>query len=578
MTFYAGRVIAEPAMGNPTLVVITDRNDLDDQLFQTFARCKELLRQIPVQAKDREHLRELLQVAAGGVIFPTIQKFVPEEKGERFPVLTTRTNVVVVADEAHRSQYGFKATMEMKTGTISTGFAQHLRDGLPNASFIGFTGTPIDLEDKSTRAVFGDYISVYDIKRAVEDGATVPIYYEGRLAKLELQDHAKEILDDEFEELMEGEEDWKKDRLKSRWAALEAVVGEPKRVQLIAQDLLAHFDARQGRMRGKAMIVCMSRRICVELFEALRALRPELVTDDDLSGGLKVVMTGSASDPPEYQPHIRNKARLKSLANRFRDPDDPLQLVIVRDMWLTGFDAPCLHTMYIDKPMQGHSLMQAIARVNRVFRDKPGGLVVDYIGLADSLQKAIHIYTQSGGTGDTAIDVEDAVAVMQEKLEVCRGIFGPFTDHAGQKHPAFDVDAFVEGTPAMRLKLLGLAGEHIFALDDGRDRLIKAVLELSKAHALCAAHEAAKAIGDEVAFYEAVKATLVKSTVGSGKTQAEMDQAIRQMVSKAIAADGVVDLFDAVGLKKPDLAILSDEFLAEVQHLPHKNLAAELRQ
>jgi type I restriction enzyme, R subunit len=563
MAFYAGRIVAEPTMENPTLVVLTDRNDLDDQLFATFSRCKELLRQNPMQANDRDHLRELLQVAAGGVIFTTIQKFLPEEKGERFPVLTERRNVVVIADEAHRSQYGFRA--KYSGGTISAGFAQHLRDALPNASFIGFTGTPIELEDKSTRNVFGDYISVYDIQRAVEDGATVPIYYEGRLAKLELPDHAKEMLDDEFEDLTEGEEDWKKDKLKSRWAALEAVVGEPKRIALIAKDLLDHFDKRNDAMPGKAMIVCMSRRICVELYDALRALRPSLVTPSDLDGELKVVMTGSASDPSEYQPHIRNKPRLKELAKRFRDPEDALKLVIVRDMWLTGFDAPCLHTMYIDKPMQGHGLMQAIARVNRVFRDKPGGLVVDYIGLADSLQRAIHTYTQSGGTGDTAIDVSDAVAVMQEKLEVCRAIFH-----------GFDIDAFLHGTPTARLKLLPLAAEHVFALDDGRDRLVKAVLELSKAHALCSAHEDALVVRDEIAFYQAVKAAVAKSSVGTTRSQAEMEQAIRQIVSKAIATDGVVDLFDAVGLKKPNLAILSDEFLAEVRDLPHKHLATEL--
>jgi type I restriction enzyme R subunit len=574
MAFYAGRIVAEPAMQNPTLVILTDRNDLDDQLFQTFARCKELLRQNPVQASDRDHLRELLKVAAGGVIFTTIQKFLPEEKGERFPVLTDRRNVVVIADEAHRSQYGFKAKVG-DTGTISAGFAQHLRDALPNASFIGFTGTPIELEDKSTRSVFGDYISVYDIQRAVEDGATVPIYYEGRLAKLALEGHAKEMLDEEFDDLTEGEEDWKKDRLKSRWAALEAIVGERKRVEMIAKDLLDHFDKRNDAMPGKAMIVCMSRRICVELYDALCALRPSLSAQDDLDGELKVVMTGSASDPAEYQRHIRNKPRLKELANRFRDPADPLKLVIVRDMWLTGFDAPCLHTMYIDKPMQGHGLMQAIARVNRVFRDKPGGLVVDYIGLADSLQRAIHTYTHSGGTGDTAFDVNDAVAVMQEKLEVCRGLFG-LRGAPAEGSQGFDVQAFLLGSPTVRLKLLPLAAEHIFALDDGRDRLVKAVLELSKAHALCSAHEDALVVRDEIAFYQAVKAAVAKSSVGTTKSQAEMEQAIRQIVSKAIATDGVVDLFDAVGLKKPNLAILSDEFLAEVQQIPHKHLAAEL--
>ena len=569
MAFYAGRIVAHPAMENPTLVVITDRNDLDDQLFGTFARCKELLRQTPVQANDRDHLRELLTVASGGVIFTTIQKFIPDEKGARFPVLTDRKNVVVIADEAHRSQYGFKA--RLSKGSITAGFAQHLRDALPRASFIGFTGTPIELEDKSTRAVFGDNISVYDIQRAVEDGATVPIYYEGRLAKLTLSDEAKELLDEEFEEVTEGEEDWKKDQLKSRWAALEAVVGDPKRLAMIAIDLVDHFDKRNDAMEGKAMVVCMSRRICVDLYAELRKLKPEWHAADggdvgtDFDGAMKIVMTGAASDPESYQPHIRTKTRLGALAKRFKQPDDPFKLVIVRDMWLTGFDAPCLHTMYIDKPMQGHGLMQAIARVNRVFRDKPGGLVVDYIGLADSLQKAVQTYTQAGGQGETAIDIDEAVSVTLEKLEICRGIFF-----------GFDVGGFLTGTPMARLKMLPEAAEHVFAQDDGRDRLVKAVLDLSKAHALCAAHEDAIAVRDEIAFYQAVKAAVAKSSVGSAKSGAEMEQAIRQIVSKAIATDGVIDIFDAVGLKKPNLAILSDEFLADVQNLPHKHLAAEL--
>jgi len=565
MAFYAGRIIADPAMENPTLIVLTDRNDLDDQLFTTFSRCKDLLRQTPVQANDRDHLRELLRVASGGVIFTTIQKFLPEERGGRFPLLTDRRNVVVIADEAHRSQYGFKASVDIEKGDINVGFAQHLRDALPNASFIGFTGTPVDLDDRSTRSVFGDYISVYDIQRAVEDGATVPIYYEGRLAKLELKDHAKEILDEEFEDLTEGEEDWKKDRLKSRWAALEAVVGDPKRIKLIAQDLVEHFDKRNDAMPGKAMVVCMSRRICVEMYAAIRALRPDWHDDIDFEGQMKVVMTGSASDPPEFQAHIRNKARLNDLAKRFRKEDDAFKLVIVRDMWLTGFDAPSMHTMYIDKPMQGHGLMQAIARVNRVFRDKPGGLVVDYIGLADSLQRAIHTYTQSGGRGETALDVNEAVAVLQEKLEICRDLFH-----------GFDVGAFLTGTPTARLKMLPLAAEHIFAIDDGRDRLVKAVLELSTAHALCSAHDDAVSVRNEIAFYQAVKAAVAKSSVGSTRSEADMEQAIRQIVSKAIATDGIVDLFDAVGLKKPNLAILSDEFLADVKNIPQKHLAAEL--
>lgn len=563
MAFYAGRVVAHPAMENPTLVVITDRNDLDDQLFGTFARCKDLMRQDPVQAEGRDHLRELLQVASGGVVFTTIQKFMPEERGERFPVLSNRRNVVVIADEAHRSQYGFRA--KFQGGVMNVGFAQHLRDALPNASFIGFTGTPIELEDKNTRAVFGDYISVYDIQRAVEDGATVPIYYEGRLARIALDEDAKALLDEEFEDVTEGEETSRKDQLKSRWAALEAVVGDESRLELVAKDLVEHFERRRDAMEGKAMAVCMSRRICVDLYEAIRALRPEWHGEGDDEGEMKVVMTGSADDGPRFQPHIRNKPRLKELAKRFRDPSDPFKLVIVRDMWLTGFDAPCLHTLYVDKPMQGHGLMQAIARVNRVFRDKPGGLVVDYIGLADSLQKAVHTYTQSGGKGNPNDDLTEAVSVMLAKLEVCRDLFH-----------GFDVNAFLDGAPAERLVLLPQAAEHVFAQQDGSERLTQAVLELSKAFALCGAHDEALEVRDEVAFFQAVKVAITKISGSSARSQAELDHAIRQIVSKAIAADGMVDIFAAAGLQKPDLAILSDEFLAEVRDLPHKNLAAEL--
>ena len=563
MAFYAGRVIAHPAMENPTLVVLTDRNDLDDQLFTTFARCKDLLRQTPVQADSRDHLRELLQVASGGVVFTTIQKFMPEGPGERFPVLSDRRNIVVVADEAHRSQYGFRATYQK--GVINVGFAQHLRDALPNASFIGFTGTPIELEDKNTRAVFGDYISVYDIQRAVEDGATVPIYYEGRLARISLPDEAKAALDAEFDEVTEGEETTRKDQLKSRWAQLEAVVGDDSRLELVAKDIVEHFEKRRDAMDGKAMVVCMSRRICAALYEAIRALRPEWHGEGDDQGEMKVVITGSASDVAELQPHIRNKARLTELAKRFRDPDDAFKLVIVRDMWLTGFDAPCLHTLYVDKPMQGHGLMQAIARVNRVFRDKPGGLVVDYIGLADSLQKAVQTYTQSGGRGETTVDTDEAVSVLLEKLEVCRDLFH-----------GFDVQAFVKGTPIERVQLLPQAVEHVLEQDDGADRLMQVVLELSKANALCSARDEAIEVRDEVAFYQAVRVALSKVRGGSSKSQAELDHAVRQIVSKAIAAEGMVDIFAAVGLKSPDLGILSEEFLAEVSHLPQKNLAAEL--
>jgi len=553
MAFYAGRIILHPDMENPTLVVLTDRNDLDDQLFGTFARCHELLRQKPVQARDRAHLRELLQVASGGVVFTTIQKFLPA-KGDSFPKLSDRRNVVVIADEAHRSQYDF-----------IDGFARHMRDALPNASFIGFTGTPIELADKNTRAVFGDYISIYDIQRAVQDGATVPIYYESRLARLELDDAEKPRLDEEFEEITEGEEEERKEKLKTKWAALEAVVGTEKRIRLIARDIVDHFERRLEAMDGKAMIVCMSRRICVDLYNAIVALRPGWHDGDDAKGTIKIVMTGSASDRLEWQPHIRNKPRREALAKRFKDPADPLKLVIVRDMWLTGFDAPCLHTMYVDKPMRGHGLMQAIARVNRVFRDKPGGLVVDYLGLADHLRKALADYTESGGKGETAVDQEEAVAVMLEKYEVCCGLFY-----------GFDRSVWARGSQAERLRLLPSAQEHILAQEDGKARLLKAVAELSQAFALSVPHEKALEIRDDVAFFQAVRAALAKSAARSPKPEEDLEHAIRQLVSKAVASDEVVDIFAAAGLKKPDISILSEEFLAEVRGLPQRNLAVEL--
>ena len=554
MAFYAGRVILHPAMENPTIVVLTDRNDLDDQLFGTFARCRDLLRQPPVQAADRADLREKLMVASGGVVFTTIQKFFPEEKGDRYETLTLRRNIVVIADEAHRSQYDF-----------IDGFARHMRDALPNASFIGFTGTPIELTDANTRAVFGDYISVYDIQRAVIDKATVPIYYESRLAKLELKESERPKIDPEFEEATEGEEVERKEKLKSRWAQLEAVVGSENRIKLIARDLVDHFENRLATMDGKAMVVCMSRRICVELYREIAALRPQWHAKDDESGSLKVVMTGSASDPLDWQNHIRNKTRREALAQRFRDPDDPFRIVIVRDMWLTGFDAPSLHTMYVDKPMRGHGLMQAIARVNRVFKDKPGGLVVDYLGLADELKKALTTYTESGGTGKTAIDQAEAVAVMLEKYEVCRGLFH-----------RFDWSLWITGKPQERLSLLPVAQEHILALKDGKPRLLGAVTELSQAFALAVPHEEALRIRDDVGFFQAVRAVLAKNAPGERKTDEELDHAIRQIISKAMVSEEVVDIFAAAGLKKPDISILSDEFLAEVQHMPQRNLAVEL--
>ncbi len=554
MAFYAGRLVRDPAMENPTIVVLTDRNDLDDQLFGTFSRCADLLRQPPVQAESRADLRVRLAVQAGGVVFTTVQKFFPDEKGDRHPLLSGRRNIVVIADEAHRSQYDFV-----------DGFARHMRDALPNASFIGFTGTPIELADANTRAVFGDHISVYDIQRAVEDGATVPIYYESRLARLALDEHEKPRIDPGFEEATEGEEVDRREKLKTKWAQLEAIVGAEKRIALVAQDVVEHFDRRLEAMDGKAMVVCMSRRICIDLYRELVRLRPDWHDDSDRSGALKVVMTGSASDPPDWQPHIRNKARREELAKRFRDPGDPLRMVLVRDMWLTGFDAPSLHTMYVDKPMRGHGLMQAIARVNRVFRDKPGGLVADYLGLAHELKRALATYTESGGTGQTALDKEQAVRAMLEKYEVCCGLFH-----------GFDRTAWIDGSPAERLGLLPAAQEHILAQENGKDRCLSAVRALSQAFALAVPHAEAIRIRDDVAFFQSVRAALSKRDGSERKTGEELDHAVRQIVSRAVAPDGVLDIFAAAGLDKPDVSILSEEFLAEVRGMRQRNLAVEL--
>ncbi len=555
MVFYASKVIRHPAMENPTIVVITDRNDLDNQLFTTFSANRQLLRQTPVQAESRAHLRELLQVASGGIIFTTIQKFFPEHKGKRYPRLSERRNIVVIADEAHRSQYDF-----------IDGFARHMRDALPNATFIGFTGTPIEKEDRNTRAVFGDYISIYDIQRAVEDGATVPIYYESRLAKIELDEAEKPRLDEAFEEITEVEEDEiRRQRLKSRWASLEALVGAAKRIRLVAEDLVHHWERRREAMLGKAMIVCMSRRICVELYNTIIALRPDWHSDDDSKGKIKVVMTGSASDPLDWQPHIRNKARRDLIARRFKDPDDELELVIVRDMWLTGFDAPPLHTMYIDKPMSGHNLMQAIARVNRVFRDKPGGLVVDYLGIADSLKKALAVYAESGGRGSVAIDQEAAVAVMKEKYEVVQGILY-----------GFNYRWLLQAEPEERLKGIADALDFILQQDNGKKRYLQAVAALSKAFALAVPHDEALAIRDEVGLFQEIRAALIKATVSTAeRTPEAIEAAVQQLISRAVSGHEVIDIFAAAGLDKPDISILSDEFLAEVRALPQKNLAVE---
>uniref|UniRef100_UPI002637D11B type I restriction endonuclease subunit R n=1 Tax=Metallibacterium sp. TaxID=2940281 RepID=UPI002637D11B len=569
MAFYAGCVILHPALRNPTVVVLTDRNDLDQQLFGTFARCQDLLRQPPVQAANRADLREKLNVASGGVVFTTIQKFFPERpspqpspggRGGRMDVLSERRNIVVIADEAHRSQYDF-----------IDGFARHLRDALPHASFIGFTGTPIERADASTRAVFGDTISIYDIERAVADEATVPIYYESRLARLALKDSERPRIDAGFEEVTEGEETERKEQLRSRWAQLEAVVGAESRVQLIARDLVTHFEQRREVFpEGKAMLVCMSRRIAVEMYQAITALRPGWAADDDAQGGIKVVMTGAASDPLDWQPHIRNKPRREALAGRFRDPADPFKLVIVRDMWLTGFDCPSLTTLYIDKPMRGHGLMQAIARVNRVFKDKPGGLVVDYLGLADELKRALATYTEAGGSGRTAIDQSEAVALVREKVEICRGLFHGF-DYRRWLDP--------QASGRERLALLPYAQEHILALEEGKPRLLRAVADLTKAFALAVPHPEALALRDEVGFFQAVRTALANREPDTGyRSEADLDHAIRQIVSRAVATDQIVDIFAAAGLKKPDISILSDDFLAEVRDMPQRNLAVELLQ
>lgn len=551
MVFYSGKLIQ--ALDNPTVIILTDRNDLDDQLFGTFSRCQAVLRQKPIQAKNRKELRDLLKVASGGVVFTTIQKFLPEQKGDNYPLLSERRNIIVIADEAHRSQYDF-----------IDGFARHMRDALPNASFIGFTGTPIEKTDRSTPAVFGNYIDVYDIQQAVEDGATVRIYYEARLAKLDLRPEEKPKIDPKFEEVTEGEEVERKEKLKSRWARVEAIVGSEKRLRLVAKDLVNHYEQRSQALEGKAMIVCMSRRICVDLYKEIIKLRPEWHNKEDDLGFIKVVMTGSASDPAEWQQHIRNKPRREVLADKFKDSTDPLKLVIVRDMWLTGFDAPSLHTMYVDKPMCGHGLMQAIARVNRVFMDKPGGLVVDYIGIADNLKKALADYT-SRDRKNAGIPQEEAVALMLEKYEIVKALFH-----------GFDYSPFFTGTPKQRMGVLPAAMEHVLKQENGSKRLIKVVSELSKAFALSVPHEEAVKIRDDVGFFQTVRAGLVKTTQTSAKSEEELETAIRQIISKAIVPEKVVDIYAAAGIKNPDISILSEQFLAEVRGMPHKNLALEL--
>ena len=556
MAFYAGALVRHPDMENPTIVVLTDRNDLDDQLLGTFSRCSELLRQDPAQAESRADLRQKLSVNVGGVVFTTIQKFFPEERGDSHPVLSERRNIVVIADEAHRSQYDF-----------IDGYARHMRDALPSASFLGFTGTPIELEDANTRGVFGDYISVYDIHRSQEDKATVPIYYENRLAKLALDEDEKPNIDDDFEEVTEGEELEDKEALKTKWAQLESVVGADNRIRQIAEDIVAHHEARLEQLEGKAMVVCMSRRICVELYRELVNLRPDWEDEDDTKGQIKVVMTGSASDPLDWQKHVRSKNARETLGNRFRNPGDPFRVVLVRDMWLTGFDAPSLHTMYVDKPMQGHNLFQAITRVNRVFKDKPGGLVVDYLGLANDLKKAVDNYSRNGGRGDAAFDKADAIAVMLEKHEVCCAMFH-----------GFDWSAWTGGSAADRLTLIPAAQEHILAQEEGKERYTQAVMELTKAFTLSVPADEAINIRDDVNFFQTVRAAILKKAPGEKRSAEDLDSAIKQIVSRAVASEGVVDIFAEAGLRNPDIAVLSDEFLSEVKGMTHRNVAVELLQ
>ena len=563
MVFFAGKLVLAEAMNNPTLMVLTDRNDLDQQLFETFSNCRQLLRQTPCQAANREELKKLLAVASGGVVFTTIQKFLPEQVGGKYPLLSLRRNIVVIADEAHRSQYDF-----------IDGFARHMRDALPNATFIGFTGTPIEKEDKNTQAVFGDYIDVYDIQQAVEDGATVRIYYESRLVKIELSQADQQVLDERVEEVTEGDELTERQKRFAKWTGKEAVVGSQRRLQQVAADLIHHFEQRLGAADGKGMIVCMSRRICVELHAQIIKLRPHWYDADDDKGTIKVIMTGSASDPLEWQEHIRNKPRRKTIGDRLKDPKDPLRLVIVRDMWLTGFDAPCLHTLYIDKPMNGHNLMQAIARVNRVFGDKEGGLIVDYIGIAQDLKNAMAVYAERG-KGQLAYDQEEAVAKMLELHEIVGDMFGTFNY---RKYFALE--------PKEKLGFILDAANFISELTDeqngktlrnGKDRFKENVVKLQKVFSLSVPHPKAYEIRDDLAFFQAIKARFAKFDEQSKThTNEEIETAIRQIVNDAIISQDVIDVFDAAGIKKPDISILSDEFLSEIQGMNRKNLALEL--
>lgn len=566
MVFYAGKIIQK--LNNPTIVVLTDRNDLDQQLFDTFAGAKELLRQEPVQAESRADLRKLLATNGGGVIFTTIQKFSLMEGETEYTVLSDRSNIIVMADEAHRSQYGFNARVrETEDGAyIGYGFAKYVRDALPNASFLGFTGTPIEKDDANTRSVFGEYVDVYDIKAAVEDGATVPISYESRLVKLEFNDGAKAELDRTVDEVLESEESTVSEKAKAKWAQLEAVVGHRARVADIAKDVVTHFEARQEVFDGKAMIVAMSRRIAVELYDEIIKLRPEWHSDSKKEGVIKVVMTAASSDPVEYQPHHTTKDDRKDLAIRFKDTKDPLKLVIVRDMWLTGFDVPCMHTMYIDKPMQGANLMQAIARVNRVYKDKPGGLIVDYIGIASDLKEALAVYTESGGKGEMVTEQEvDTVPHMLAKFEVVQGIFD-----------GVSYEKYFEEDAKGKLEAILEAEDFLLGNEERKERFLKEVTVLSKLFALAMPNLRAIEIRDEVAFFQAVKARITKLASDGGSRDIDIESTIRQIVDKAVVSQGIVDIFDAAGIKKPDISILSEEFLEEIRGMKRQNIALEL--
>lgn len=567
MVFYAAKIAQQEELANPTLVVITDRNDLDGQLFEQFMRCTDILRQVPEQAEGRDDLRARLQVAGGHIVFTTIQKFTTEEREAEFPTLSKRRNVIVMADEAHRSQYGFGAKIDATSGEVSYGFAHHLRSALPNASRIGFTGTPVERGDHNTKAVFGDYIDVYDVRRAVDDGATVPIFYEARIAKLALRPEAQPVLDATFEEITENQEETEKRKHASRWSQIAALVGADERLEAVAKDLVEHFEQRQRNFNfdGKVMIVCMSRAICVKLYRAIVALRPEWHDDADDKGAIKVVMTGSAADEADLQPHICNKPRARAIEKRFKDTADPLRLVIVRDMWLTGFDVPSLHTMYIDKPMKGHSLMQAIARVNRVFKDKPGGLVVDYIGIAAELKNALAVYIDSGGTGETVFDEEVAVATLQREYEIVRDMFHGF---------AYQV--YLDGDTGKKMAGLNRGADFILGLDDGKNRYLRGCQRLSAAYSLASTSDFARAVGDEVAFFKAVRATIVKASPSTGQSLEDLDIALAQLVSSAVSSQGVVDVLAQAGIKRPDISVFSDEFLGELKGLEQRNLAREM--